>query len=108
MANSPARKPVPAPAPRKPAAAAPAPDPVEPAKPKKKRGRAGLWLGLLLLTGAAAAGWHYTQAASAPEKPAASEPRKQSVFVPVDTFTVNLAASAVDRYLQLGITLETS
>ena len=116
MANAPAtaRKPAAAPAAaaKKPAAAAagkPAAANDAPAAKPAKRGRRGLLFVLLALVAAGAGGaWYYVEHAE-PAKTAAApaaEPKKHPVFVPVDNFTVNLSTVAIDRYLQLGITLE--
>src|SRR5262245_32982128 len=99
-----------APAAGKPAAANPAAaNEAHPAKPAK-RGRRGVLIALLALVAAGSGGgWYYLEHAAAPAKDAAApapEPKKQQVFVPVDNFTVNLSAVSIDRYLQLGITLE--
>ena len=119
MATAPvtARKPAAAPAAaKKPATAAtgkaanaPAANETHPAKPAR-RGRRGLLFVLLALVAAGAGGaWYYFEHAAEPAKAAAApaaEPKKHPVFVPVDNFTVNLSAVSIDRYLQLGITLE--
>ncbi|MBU6261085.1 MAG: flagellar basal body-associated FliL family protein [Burkholderiales bacterium] len=42
----------------------------------------------------------------APAKAARHDPKKPPSFVPLDSFTVNLADKQADRYAQIGITLE--
>jgi flagellar FliL protein len=98
---------------RKPAAPAaskkiPAPEAASPqASPAKRpKRRRSLVLALLALASGAGAGAWYVLEPAAEARNAPDEPRKQSVFVPLDTFTVNLAEPGIDRYLQLGVTLE--
>ena len=100
MATKPAavRKPAPAAAP-----AAAAND--APAKPARK-GKKGLMLVLVAILAAGGGAWHYLKRPPAEAKAAAPAPKPATVFLPIDTFTVNLSSSAIDRYLQLGLTLE--
>jgi flagellar protein FliL len=44
--------------------------------------------------------------AAAPAKIAKAEPKVPPVFVPLDSFTVNLADRDAERYAQIGMTLE--
>src|SRR4051794_36179758 len=98
------RKPTASVAARKPATEAAAPQ-AAPAKPAGRRSRK-LAVALLVLACGAAAGAWYVLNPAGDAKAAPVEPRRQSVFVPLDTFTVNLAEPGIDRYLQLGVTLE--
>lgn len=94
-------------APKKPApAATPATAPAAPEK--QKRSRLPIIIAVVLVLAAGAAGgWYWTQekaaahAASGPVKP------RPNVFTPVEAFTVNLATTSMDRFLQVGMTLET-
>lgn len=72
---------------------------------------------LLLVAGASAAFWLKSRAAHAaaaaadeeiatPEKVEKTDPAHPPTFLPLDPFVVNLADREVDRYAQIGITLE--
>ncbi|HEX7435136.1 MAG TPA: flagellar basal body-associated FliL family protein, partial [Caldimonas sp.] len=74
-------------------------------------------LALLLVAGAGAAFWLKSRAAHAaaesadeeiatPEQVAKTDPAHPPTFLPLDAFVVNLADRDVDRYAQIGITLE--
>lgn len=111
MATAPAKKPAaaPAPGPRKLAAAlAPGAAANQAEAPPKKKGKKLLVMAIVMLTiGAGGAAWHFMKprpvdAAAAKKAP----PKKESVFLPMENFTINLTSPAIDRYLQLGITLE--
>jgi flagellar FliL protein len=97
------------------AAAAAAPDAV-PRKGKKKLIVAlAVAVLLLVLAGGGALWWLSTSAASVDEEDAEdgtarveqkADPKAVPTFVPLDTFTVNLADRDGERYAQIGITLE--
>jgi flagellar FliL protein len=101
----------PAPAPAKPAAApAKAAAADDKAAPAKKKRRAMPVLAFLMLACAAGAGgWHYLrlQSANAATAPKA-EKKPEPVYLPLEQFTVNLTTTTIDRFLQIGITLEMS
>jgi len=101
------KKPAPAPAPAaKAAAAAPAAEPK--AAAKKKRSLPMVLAVLLALCAAGAGGWHYLRLREAQATPApqAAERKPEPVFLPLEQFTVNLTTATIDRFLQVGITLE--
>jgi flagellar FliL protein len=91
----------------RPGAAAPANDPAPPQAPKKKRKASPLLIGLLVLTAAAGGGWAWMQR-EAPQAsaPAAAKKAPAPVFLALDPFTVNLTTVTIERFLQIGITLE--
>lgn len=94
-------------APKKPApTAAPAAVPPAPEKPRRSRLLPILAVALALAAGAAG-GWYWTQEQAATQvAPGPAKPRS-TVFTPVEAFTVNLATASMDRFLQVGMTLET-
>jgi flagellar FliL protein len=103
------KKPAPAPAKAAPAAdskAAPAAD--AKAAPKKKRSLPMVLAVLLALCAAGAGGWHYLRLreAQASPSPQAAERKPEPVFLPLEQFTVNLTTVSIDRFLQIGVTLE--
>ncbi|HEX7440140.1 MAG TPA: flagellar basal body-associated FliL family protein [Caldimonas sp.] len=74
-------------------------------------------LALLLVAGAGAGFWLKSRAAHAavdaadeelasPEQVAKTDPAHPPTFLPLDAFVVNLADRDMDRYAQIGITLE--
>ncbi len=78
----------------------------EAAPPKKSKKKLFVILGaLVVLLGGGGAGAWYFMAGSAP-KEAHEEPPKPPVFLPLETFTVNLQDG--EQYLQLDITLQVS
>lgn len=78
----------------------------EAAPPKKSKKKLFVMLGaLVVLLGGGGAGAWYFMAGSAP-KEAHEEPPKPPVFLPLETFTVNLQDG--EQYLQLDITLQVS
>jgi len=85
-------------------AAATAPKP--PAK--KSRGKLlGIVIALAIAAGAGGAGWfHFKQKNVNPAKAAKGEPKKQSTFLPIDQFTVNVPGAGGDHFLQIAFTLE--
>lgn len=97
------------------AAAAAAPEAV-PRKGKKKLIVAlAVAVLLLVLAGGGALWWLATSAASADDEDTEdgagrveqkADPKAVPTFVPLDTFTVNLADRDGERYAQIGITLE--
>lgn len=77
--------------------------------PPKKKGKLPLLIGLLVvLIVAGGAGWYFFSKKSAvTEEPVKVVKPKPPVFVPLDPFTVNLAASAQgEQYLQVAATLK--
>ncbi|APV51428.1 hypothetical protein BWI17_18065 [Betaproteobacteria bacterium GR16-43] len=91
-----------------------------PAAPAPKKGGKKLLViaivGLLLGAGAGGAAWYFLGSKKDKEAHGAegkdgkeakkSEPTKVPVFLPLDTFTVNLRDNQSERYLQAGLTLE--
>jgi flagellar FliL protein len=77
----------------------------EVAPPRKSKKKLFVILGALvvLLGGGGAAAWFFTQG-SHDSKEAHAEPAKPPVFLPLETFTVNLQGS--EQYLQTDITLQ--
>jgi flagellar FliL protein len=76
--------------------------------PKKKRGKLILIAGVLVLAlgGGGAGAWYFTRSAD-PNAPKAPEPEKPAQFLPLESFTVNLAsADGQAQYLQAGLTLK--
>lgn len=72
--------------------------------PKKSKKMLFIIVGLvLLLAGGGAAAWFMTQGKSDTDA-AEAEPPKPPVFLPLDTFTVNLQGG--EQYLQTDITLQ--
>jgi flagellar FliL protein len=90
-------------------AAKPDTKPSDKNEPPAKRGKL-LWIGatvLVLLVAGVAAGWYFTRPAveeSAEEHE--SRKRSETVFVKLDTFTVNLADEGGERLAQVAIVLE--
>ncbi|MDP2029770.1 MAG: flagellar basal body-associated protein FliL [Thiobacillus sp.] len=78
----------------------------EEAAPKKSKKKLFIILGVVvLLAGGGAGAWFMTQAKPAPGE-AKVEPQKPPVFMPLETFTVNLQGGV--QYLQTDITLQVS
>lgn len=76
-------------------------------KGERKRGK-GLWivLGALLLIAIAGGGSFFLLQG---EGEAAAKPAEPAVFVPLETFTVNLLPTeSIQQYLQVGVTLKVS
>lgn len=78
----------------------------EAAPPRKSKKKLFVILGILvvLLGGGGAAAWFLTQDEGESAKEAEAAPPKMPIFVPLETFTVNLQDG--DRYLQTDITLQ--
>jgi flagellar FliL protein len=76
---------------------------VVPVKKSKKKMFIIVGLLVLLLGGGGAAAWFLTQGSHDP-KEAHVEPSKPPIFMPLETFTVNLQGG--DQYLQADITLQ--
>ncbi|HQT31262.1 MAG TPA: flagellar basal body-associated protein FliL [Thiobacillus sp.] len=74
-----------------------------PVKKSKKKLFILMGFVVLLLAGGGAAAWYFTQG-SHDGKEAQHEPPKPPVFLPLETFTVNLQGG--DQYLQTDITLQ--
>jgi flagellar FliL protein len=74
-----------------------------PAKKSKKKLFIMIGVALLLLGGGGAAAWFLTQG-SHDSKEAHVEPPKAPIFLPLETFTVNLQGG--EQYLQTDITLQ--
>lgn len=79
-------------------------------QPPKKKGKLPLILLALvvLLAGGGGAAWFFLSGGSTAEKPQAAKPGppKPPVFVPLETFTVNLTGNTNEQYLQLMATLK--
>jgi flagellar FliL protein len=78
------------------------------ATPKKKRGKLVIIAGALVfvLGGGGAGAWYFMRP-SDPNAPKATEPVKPAVFLPLESFTVNLVAQdGQPQYLQAGLTLK--
>jgi flagellar FliL protein len=74
----------------------------------KKKGKLPLLLGLVVLLAAAGGGaWFFLfkDKGTEAQQPAKAQAPKPPVFVPLDTFTVNLSADEGGQYLQVGATL---
>jgi len=77
---------------------------VDAAPPKKSKKKLFIIVGLvILLAGGGAGGWFMTQGKHKPGE-AQLEPAKPPVFMPLETFTVNLQGG--ENYLQTDITLQ--
>lgn len=78
--------------------------------PSKKRNRGKLLriaVALAIATGVGVGGWFYLNPkAEDPNATAATEPKKQPTFLPIDQFTVNLPGAGGDHFLQIAFTLE--
>lgn len=79
-------------------------------QPPKKKGKLPLILGLVVLLAAGGGGaWFFLfkdqGAADAAQQGAQAQAPKPPVFVPLDMFTVNLAADEGGQFLQVGATL---
>ena len=74
-----------------------------PVKKSKKKLFIIIGFALLLLGGGGAAAWFLTQGSHDP-KEAHAEPPKAPIFLPLETFTVNLQGG--EQYLQTDITLQ--
>ncbi|MDP1925595.1 MAG: flagellar basal body-associated protein FliL [Thiobacillus sp.] len=74
-----------------------------PAKKSKKKLFILVGFVVLLLAGGGAAAWFFTQG-SPESKEAHNEPAKPPIFLPLETFTVNLQDG--EQYLQTDITLQ--
>ena len=78
----------------------------EDAPPKKSKKRLFIIIGVVvLLAGGGGGAWFMTQAKHAPGE-AKAEPPKPPIFMPLETFTVNLQGGV--NYLQTDITLQVS
>lgn len=77
-------------------------------QPPKKKGKLPLILGLVVLLAAAGGGgaWFFMSKDKGADAPAQQAKPKPPVFVPLDTFTVKLAADQNDQYLQVAATLK--
>jgi flagellar FliL protein len=79
--------------------------PIAEAKPKKKGRLLKIVIALVVLTGGAGVAWYAMQEpAAAPETAAAKE--KPPVFVPLESFIVNLQPENGDQYLQVGLVVK--
>ena len=78
-------------------------DEAAPAKKSKKMLFIIIGAVVILLAGGGAAAWYFTQGSHSP-KEAHVEPPKAPVFLPLETFTVNLQGG--EQYLQTDITLQ--
>ena len=75
------------------------------APPKKSKKKLFIIIGalVLLLGGGGAAAWFFMQGSTDPKAAHEEEPAKPPVFLPLETFTVNLQG---EQYLQTDITLQ--
>lgn len=78
----------------------------EAAPPKKSKKKLFIIIGvaIVLLGGGGAAAWFLTQGSGPDKKEEHVEPAKPPVFLPLETFTVNLQGG--EQYLQTDITLQ--
>lgn len=78
----------------------------EVAPPKKSKKKLFIIIGIVfvLLGGGGAAAWFLTQGGGHDKKEEHAEPAKPPVFLPLETFTVNLQGG--EQYLQTDITLQ--
>jgi flagellar FliL protein len=76
------------------------------APPKKSKKKLFIIIGalVLLLGGGGAAAWFFMQGSQDPKAAHEEEPAKAPVFLPLETFTVNLQGG--EQYLQTDITLQ--
>lgn len=76
------------------------------APPKKSKKKLFIIIGalVLLLGGGGAAAWFFMQGSHDPKAAHEEEPAKAPVFLPLETFTVNLQGG--EQYLQTDITLQ--
>lgn len=74
-----------------------------PAKKSKKKLIVILGVLVILLGGGGAAAWYFTQGSDSPKEKEV-EPAKAPIFMPLETFTVNLQDG--EQYLQTDITLQ--
>ena len=76
------------------------------APPKKSKKKLFIIIGalVLLLGGGGAAAWFFMQGSHDPKTAHEEEPAKAPVFLPLETFTVNLQGG--EQYLQTDITLQ--
>lgn len=76
-------------------------------QPPKKKGKLPLILGLVVLLAAVGGGaWFFLLKDKGAEAPQQQVKPKPPVFVPLDAFTVNLAAEQSEQYLQVAATLK--
>src|SRR6187455_2923618 len=78
------------------------------AEPPKKKRKLLLVIGLVtLLAGAGGgAGWYFTRPAD-PNAPKVAEKPKPAIFLPLESFTVNLIPTdSQSQYIQVGISLK--
>jgi flagellar FliL protein len=76
-------------------------------RPAGKKGLIKLVLIAILVIGAAGGGyWYYAHKGHEPAKEAKQEPAKPPVFLPLETFTVNLQLVDNPQFLQTAITLK--
>jgi flagellar FliL protein len=88
-------------------AAAPEAAPAASGASKKRRKASPVLIALLVLTALGAGAWAWTQRQAAPASaPAAEKKAPAPVFLALEPFTVNLTTVTIDRFLQVGITLE--
>jgi flagellar FliL protein len=79
------------------------------AQPAKRKVKLPLVIGLVVLLAAAGGGWFFFskgKGEEAAQQQAKPQPPKPPVFVPLDAFTVNLAAEQSEQYLQAAATLK--
>jgi len=76
--------------------------------PKKKRGKLWLILGMLVIFGGSGGGaaWYFMQSPD-PNAPKVVEKPKPAIFMPLESFTVNLLPDdGQPQYIQAGLTLK--
>jgi len=79
-----------------------------PAAPKKSSKKLVIIAAAVVVIAAGAGGWYFTKGKHDDSHAAEvkAELPKTPIFVPLETFTVNLQRESTDQYLQLGLTLK--
>ena len=61
---------------------------------------------VVVLAIAGAGGWYFMQSKSSEHEVVKAEAHKEPIFIPLETFTVNLQREEADQFLQINITLK--